>query len=75
MLDLDEARAGALATFAEARIADRAEFIVGDFFEAVPKGFDVHLLTAVLHDWSDEDCVAHPPELPRPRWNRAAGSS
>ena len=57
VLDLAEARAGALATFAEAGISDRAEFIAGDFFESVPSGFDVHLLTAVLHDWSDDDCV------------------
>jgi SAM-dependent methyltransferase len=57
VLDRGEARAGALATFAEAGIADRAEFVAGDFFDAVPAGFDVHLLTAVLHDWSDDDCV------------------
>jgi SAM-dependent methyltransferase len=57
VLDLREAQAGALATFAEAGIADRAEFIVGDFFASVPAGFDVHLLTAILHDWSDDDCV------------------
>ena len=57
VLDLPEAQAGALATFAEAGISDRAEFVAGDFFEAIPAGFDVHLLTAVLHDWSDDDCV------------------
>jgi predicted O-methyltransferase YrrM len=57
VLDLEEARAGALETFAEAGIADRAEFIVGDFFESVPSGFDVHLITAVLHDWGDDACV------------------
>jgi SAM-dependent methyltransferase len=57
VLDLPEARAGALATFAEAGIADRAEFVAGDFFAAVPAGYDLHLLTAVLHDWSDDDCV------------------
>jgi C-methyltransferase len=57
VLDLEEAREGALETFAEAGISDRAEFIVGDFFAGVPSGFDVHLLTAVLHDWGDEACV------------------
>jgi SAM-dependent methyltransferase len=57
VLDLAEARAGALATFAEAGISERAEFIAGDFFESIPNGFDVHLMTAVLHDWSDDDCV------------------
>ena len=57
VLDLAEARVGALATFEEAGVSDRAEFVVGDFFESVPTGFDVHLLTAVLHDWSDDDAV------------------
>jgi hypothetical protein len=57
VLDLPEARPGALATFAEAGIADRAEFVAGDFFATVPDGYDLHLLTAVLHDWGDDDCV------------------
>ena len=57
VLDLPEAEAGALATFAEAGIGDRAEFVAGDFFASVPTGYDLHLLTAVLHDWSDDDCV------------------
>ena len=57
VLDLPAARAGALATFAEAGISDRAEFVAGDFFESVPEGYDVHLLTAVIHDWSDDDGV------------------
>src|SRR5262249_7877932 len=57
VLDLAEAEAGARATFAEAAIEDRAEFVAGDFFAAVPAGHDLHLLTAVLHDWNDDDCV------------------
>lgn len=57
VLDLAEARAGALATFSEAGISARAEFIPGNFFESVPAGFDVHLITAVLHDWGDDDAV------------------
>jgi hypothetical protein len=57
VLDLPEARAGALATFAEAGISERATFAEGDFFAAVPAGYDLHLITSVLHDWSDDDCV------------------
>jgi len=29
----------------------------GDFFAAVPSGYDRYLLKSVLHDWSDEDCL------------------
>jgi hypothetical protein len=28
-----------------------------DFFDAIPRGSDMYLLSHVLHDWSDEDCV------------------
>jgi hypothetical protein len=28
----------------------------GSFFEGVPAGADIYLLTRVLHDWRDEDC-------------------
>ena len=73
VLDLAEARTGALATFAEAGIADRAEFVAGDFFESIPNGFDVHLMTAVLHDWSDDDCVRILRNAGT-RWNRTAAS-
>jgi SAM-dependent methyltransferase len=55
--DLPEAAAGARATFAEAGVAERATFEACDFFVAVPAGYDLHLLTAIVHDWSDEDCV------------------
>jgi C-methyltransferase len=55
--DLAEAAAGAHATFREAGVADRATFEAGDFFESVPIGHDVHVLTAVVHDWPDDACV------------------
>ena len=29
----------------------------GDFLDSVPAGYDLHVLTAVIHDWSDGDCV------------------
>ena len=55
--DLPEAAAGARATFAEAGVAERATFEACDFFVAVPAGYDVHILTAIVHDWSDDDCI------------------
>jgi SAM-dependent methyltransferase len=55
--DLPEAAAGARATFAEAGVAERATFESSDFFVAVPTGYDLHVLTAIIHDWSDDDCV------------------
>lgn len=36
---------------------DRCTTLAGNFFEAVPLGYDAYLLKFILHDWSDEDCV------------------
>ena len=35
----------------------RCGFESGDFFQAVPKGADLHVLKFILHDWTDEECV------------------
>jgi SAM-dependent methyltransferase len=35
----------------------RIKPIGGSFFEAVPPAADLYILSRVLHDWSDEDCL------------------
>lgn len=37
-----------------AALADRCDFVAGDFFEAVPQGAGAYLLRLVVHDWDDE---------------------
>jgi hypothetical protein len=37
--------------------ASRCRWIPGDFFTAVPTGFDLYLIKSVLHDWDDEHCL------------------
>jgi O-methyltransferase domain len=37
-------------------LGDRAAAVGGSFFEAVPTGYDVHILKWILHDWNDEAC-------------------
>jgi len=38
-------------------LADRCQFVEGNFFETVPAGADAYLLRHVLHDWTDAQCV------------------
>lgn len=38
-------------------LADRAEVVAGDFFEAVPSGAEVYVLAHVIHNWSDGECA------------------
>jgi ubiquinone/menaquinone biosynthesis C-methylase UbiE len=38
--------------------AQRCELVSGDFFESIPAGPDAYLMKYILHDWSDQECVA-----------------
>lgn len=53
---LDLARTASVAEhyLAGSGVADRCEFVAGDFFAQVPAGADTYLLSHVLHNWNDE---------------------
>lgn len=38
-------------------VADRCTTIGGNFFESVPFGGDVYIMSHILHDWGDHECV------------------
>src|SRR6185436_19482800 len=38
-------------------LADRVTIEAGSFFESVPGGADVYLLSHIIHDWSEEQCL------------------
>lgn len=49
---------GARAVIEGRGLAERCELVAGDFFEGVPAGGDVYLLSWILHDWDDERAAA-----------------
>jgi hypothetical protein len=38
-------------------IGDRVAIETGDFFQKVPAGGDAYILSHILHDWNDEECL------------------
>ncbi len=57
LFDLRAGLAGAAEAMAAAGVADRVKIVEGSFFDAVPKGDDVYMLKAILHDWDDENAA------------------
>lgn len=35
-------------------VADRVQFVAGDFFQSVPSGADAYFLRHIIHDWDDQ---------------------
>jgi hypothetical protein len=58
VFDQPQAVGGAVAMIAADGLSDRCACIPGDFFAEVPSGFDVYLLSQILHDWDDERATA-----------------
>lgn len=56
LFDLPYAAAPARAMVERRGVADRCEVISGSFFDSVPAGADLYILSHVLHDWPEEQC-------------------
>jgi O-methyltransferase domain/Dimerisation domain len=57
LFDRPEITATARRRLAAAHLTDRATVVGGDFFDGVPDGGDVYVLSRVLHDWDDDAAV------------------
>jgi SAM-dependent methyltransferase len=57
VLDLPGMVRAAAKRIEQAGLADRCEAIEGSFFDPIPPGFDVYLLSAILCDWPDDDAI------------------
>lgn len=51
---VERARTSGIAT----RYGERLRFVPGSFFDEVPSGARVYVLSNILHDWSDEDAAS-----------------
>ena len=58
LFDRPAAVSTAPALLASAGVADRCSIVTGSFFESIPSGGDAYILRHILHDWSDERCLA-----------------
>jgi SAM-dependent methyltransferase len=58
LLDTPQVTDSARTRLLAAGLAGRCDVVAGDFFEAVPSGGDVYLLSFILHDWDDERSIA-----------------
>ena len=55
--DRPDVAAEARLRMESAGLSDRCEVVPADFFREVPGGGDAYVLSNILHDWPDEDCV------------------
>jgi hypothetical protein len=55
LFDQPHVVAGAAAVLERAGAAGRCEIVAGSFFESVPAGGDAYVMSAIVHDWEDDD--------------------
>jgi O-methyltransferase domain/Dimerisation domain len=57
LFDLQQALARAPAVIQERGLSDRISIQAGSFFDAVPAGGDAYLLSHIIHDWTEDQCL------------------
>jgi hypothetical protein len=57
LFDLPHVVRDAPALFAAHGVGDRVKIEQGSFFERVPDGADAYLLSHIIHDWSEPQCL------------------
>jgi hypothetical protein len=58
LIDVPDTVRSTRETFVSTGLSDRCEVIAGSFFEPLPSGGDIYLLSFILHDWDDHEARA-----------------
>jgi hypothetical protein len=54
VLDLPQVVPAVAIAAKAAGLEDRLDSVAGDFFDAVPGGYDTYVMSMILHDWDDD---------------------
>ncbi|MEO7261238.1 MAG: methyltransferase [Jatrophihabitantaceae bacterium] len=57
LVEMPGPAAAARLRFAEQGQSSRTEVVTGSFFDPLPTGADAYVLSAVIHDWQDEQAI------------------
>lgn len=57
LFDLPSVISGATETLQNKGVLNRCKTISGDFFQSVPLNGDAYILSNIIHDWDDKDCI------------------
>jgi hypothetical protein len=57
LFDVPHVAAEAEQQIANAGLSDRCQISSGSFFESVPTGGDAYILSHIIHDWDEDECV------------------
>jgi len=58
LFELPQLLDGARGFLASSGVADRLEFVSGDFGKDIPVRADVYMLKHIIHDWYDDTCAS-----------------
>jgi hypothetical protein len=58
LFDLPHVAAEAPALLKAKGVSDRVTIEAGDFFKSVPAGGDAYVLSHIIHDWDEDQCLA-----------------
>lgn len=57
LFDMPHVVADAPALLENSGVADRVSIESGSFFETVPEGGDAYILSHIIHDWNEDQCL------------------